>query len=357
MNMLHTKILTGAGRRIALSGIILFAFLISGCVNALTEKVILQNLTRANTAILQDKGIQIIMAGNGSPQFDELRNPPCVAIIAGGKFLLFDAGDGCARTLDSMNLPVNQISAVFLTHYHSDHINGLGNLISHTWVNWRTTPIHVYGPPGVEAVVNGFAASSREDILLRSDPASLFPHDAALAVGIPHTFSYAANGTPVVVWNEAGLTVKAFKNNHVDVKVSVGYRIEYAGRVVVISGDTVKCPYVAKNAAGADMLIHEATNKQLVERAARIAEWNLGQRGSVMAARFRAVIQHHSSVVDAAEIARDAGVASLVLTHVIPGMPDNFIMKGIFLERVSDIYKGSVFVAKDRDRFYLPPAK
>ncbi len=340
-----------------LTGMLLFTFLLSGCVNTITEKMILKKMTRANAAILQDPGIHIIMAGNGSPAFDDLRNPQCVAAIAGGKFLLFDAGDGCARTLDFLNLPVNQINAIFLTHYHSDHVNGLGHLISHTWVNWRTTPIHVYGPPGVETVVNGFAASSREDILLRSDPKSLFPHDAALAVGIPHPFTYPEDGTPVVVWNESGLVVKAFRNNHVDVKISVGYRIEYRGRVVVISGDTVKCPYVAQNGAGADILIHEATNKQLVENVARVAERNLGKQGAVMAARFRAVIQHHSSPVDAAEVARDAGVASLVITHVIPGIPDNFIMKGIFLTGVSDIYKGPIAVTKDGDRFYLPPVK
>jgi ribonuclease Z len=344
-----------AGSWAALIGIVCCTIFLSGCVSSIINNIILQNLTRTNNAILEDPGIHVIMAGNGSPQFDKIRNPQCIAVIAGGKFMLFDTGDGCARTLDSLNMPITKIDTVFLTHYHSDHTNGLGHLISHTWLNGRTIPIDVYGPPGIENVVNGFAVAAREDILLRSNPASLFPQDQTFAVGVPHVFPFPEDGTPIVVFNDNGLIVKAFKNDHVDVSMSVGYRIEYAGRIVVISGDTVKCPYVTQNAAGADLLIHDATNKQLAERAAQVAEQNLGTRGVWMASRIRAVIQHHSSTIDAAEVARDAGVGELVITHVIPGVPDNDIMKGIFTQGMSVIYKGKIVVVKDGDQFYLPP--
>lgn len=349
------KGMTRMGLRAALIGLACGTILLSGCMNTIIDNLILQALKRTNTAILEDPGIHVIMAGNGSPQFDKLRNPQCIAVIAGGKFMLFDTGDGCTRTLDSLNLPIARINMVFLTHYHSDHVNDLGQVISHTWVNGRSVPIDVYGPSGVENVVNGFAVAAQEDILLRSNPTSLFPQDPALAIGLPHAFACPSDGTSVVVLNEDGLIVKAFKNDHVDVPMSVGYRIEYAGRVVVISGDTVRCPYVTQNAAGADLLIHEATNKQLAERVAQLAEQNLGSQGAWMAARIRAVIRHHSSTIDAAEVARDAGVGELVLTHITPGIPKNDFIKNIFVQGMSDIYKGTIMVAKDGDQFYLPP--
>jgi hypothetical protein len=105
--------------------------------------------TMPGVGLLQTSpGMHVILAGTGQPWFDPIRNPQCIGIIAGGKFLLFDVGDGATKTLDKLNLPINMIDAVFITHYHSDHINGLGHLISHTWVNGRQQPINVYGPEG-----------------------------------------------------------------------------------------------------------------------------------------------------------------------------------------------------------------
>ncbi len=168
----------------------------SGCVNSIVERLTIRFLTRTNYAILKDPGIHVIMVGTGSPEYDKIRNPQCIAVIAEGRFMVFDTGNGCTRTMESLNLPLTRISIVFLTHYHSDHMNGLGNLISYTWENGRKNPIDVYGPPGVENVVNGFAASAHEDIATRSGPDSLHPINPALAVGIAtvHVHPYIDSG-------------------------------------------------------------------------------------------------------------------------------------------------------------------
>lgn len=333
---------------------------LTGCSaikDRLIEQKILDRLTRVDYEILNDPGIHIIMAGTGSPAYDPIRNPVCVGIIAGGKFMLFDTGDGCAKTLNSMDLPINLIDTVFFTHYHSDHINGLGNLLSHTWVMGREKQVDIYGPPGAKKVVNGCNAFAQEDIAIRSNKAGLGQLDPDLAVGVPHEFIYPEDGSPVAVWSENNVTVKAFKNDHYDVPISCGYRIEYAGRTIVISGDTIKSDDVIQNATGADILIHEVANKEMIERAAKVAEKNLGLKGKQLADHIRRVIQHHSSTIDVAEVARDASVNFLILYHIMPGIPDSWLVKSMFTEGMDEIYDGRIVITKDKDRFYLEPGE
>lgn len=346
--------------------ILSFMFLIwilvglTGCSaikDRLIEQKILDRLTRVDYEILSDPGIHIIMAGTGSPAYDPIRNPVCVGIIAGGKFMLFDTGDGCTKTLDSMDLPINLIDTVFLTHYHSDHINGLGNLLSHTWVMGRKKQVDIYGPPGAKKVVNGCKAFAQEDIVIRSAKSGLEQLDPVLAVGVPHEFTYPEDGSPVVVWSENNVTVKAFKNDHYDVPISCGYRIEYAGRVIVISGDTIKCDTVIRNAKDADILIHEVANREMVEHAAQVAEKNMGLKGKQLADHIRVAIQHHSSTIDVAEVAQEADADCLLLYHIMPGIPDSCLVTSMFTEGMDDIYDGRIVVTKDKDQFYLEPAK
>jgi ribonuclease Z len=308
---------------------------------------------RVNTAILQDTGMHVIMAGTGQPWYDPIRNPQCIAVIAGGKFLLFDTGDSCTKTLDKMNLPINRIDNVFLTHYHSDHTNGLGHLISHTWVTGRQQPIHVYGPKGADYLISGLKKVSKLDVALRAGNVETLNPD--LAVAVPHEFEYAEDGSSSVIWSQNGIVVKAFKNDHYDVEISCGYRIEYAGRVVVISGDTIWCQSVIDNSEDADLLIHEATNKTMAERAACLAETVIpAPQGPALAGMIRRPIQHHIDTLEVADVAAQAAVDRLVLTHIIPPIPESF--NAAFISGMSTIYSGPIDVAKDGDSFYLPPA-
>lgn len=330
-------------------------FVFTGLGDRITEHIIRNRIYRVNEAMLTDPGIHIIMAGTGTPNYDPIRNPVCVGIIAGGEFMLFDVGDGCTRTLDSMDLPVNSIKTVFLTHYHSDHMNNLGHLIAFTWVQGRDETVQVYGPPGVKTVVSGFNLASKEDIEIRGNPDALFPLDPSLAVGVPHEFVYPENGAPVVVWEKNGVVVKAFKNDHEDVKISCGYRIEYKGRVVVLSGDTRKSEFVIRNAKNADILIHESFNPEMVQTAIRIFRESGTPDGIWHAEHISKVVKHHVNTLEVAEVAHAAQAKKLVLYHIGPGIPDNWFIEYQYKMGMSDIYKGPVVISKDRDRFYLEP--
>jgi ribonuclease Z len=316
-----------------------------------------KRLNRVDRSVLTDPGIHVIMAGTGTPNYDPTRNPVCVGVIAGGEFMMFDTGNGCTKTVELMNLPVLKVHTVFLTHFHSDHINDLGHLIGYTWVRGRRKQIHVYGPPGVRTVVDGFALAAKEDINIRSNIDSLFPLDARLAVAKAHEFVYPEDGSSITVWQKNGVVVKAFKNDHYDVKISCGYRVEYAGRSVVISGDTIKSDFVIRNAKDADILIHEAVNKDLVQEVTKMI-METGKPFDIWRARHsRRAAKHHIGHLEVAEVAQAAGVGKLVLYHIGPPIPDVWLIKRRFMKGMPDIYAGPIHISKDKDRFYLEPGQ
>ena len=102
-------------------------------------------------------GLHVAIAGSGSPLPDPKRGNPCAAVIAGGRVYVVDAGERSSETLNRMRIAPNRIEAVLLTHFHSDHIGGLGSVNLQRWVaDAAETPMRVIGPPGVERVVAGF---------------------------------------------------------------------------------------------------------------------------------------------------------------------------------------------------------
>ncbi len=109
-----------------------------------------------NEKILKDDSLRVFLIGSGGPFNNDVRVAPCIAVIAGGEFFLVDVGPGSYRIVDVMRLPIPHLSKILLTHFHSDHIGDLGEANMMSWANGRTKRLEVYGPEGVEKVVNGF---------------------------------------------------------------------------------------------------------------------------------------------------------------------------------------------------------
>ena len=146
----------------------------------------------------------------------------------------------------------------------------------------------------------------------------------------------------VVAW-AGGLQITAFRVDHSPVRPAVGYRFDYKGRSLVVSGDTVKSPNVEKFAEGVDLLVHEALAPHLTARITRAAE----RAGRERIAKITLdIVDYHTSPVEAAEIARDAGVGFLLYTHIVPPLllaP----MEEIFLEGVDETFSGGVAIGRD----------
>lgn len=303
------------------------------------------------TPSFDDGQLHVVLCGTGSPLPDANRAQACTAIIAGNEFILVDTGSGSWRKVAVNNLPAQNLSAVLLTHFHSDHIGDLGEAVMQSWVAGRKQKLNVYGPPGVERVVAGFtqAYALDTDYRVLHHGEQIVPRAVAGAVAQP--VKLKSDDAAALVFERNGLKVTAFKVNHDPVTPAYGYRFEYKGRVVVVSGDTAKSENLARHAAGADLLIHEVLAKNLLQFAASNFEKSGNQRRAKLS---RDIITYHTSPTEAAEVAAAAKVETLVFTHIVPP-PNNPQVEQALTRGVSDIFKGKVVVGNDGMRFDLPP--
>ena len=313
----------------------------------LFARAVAANVGRDARDALPD-GLHVALCGAGSPLPAPGRAGPCTAVIAGRRLFIVDTGGGSVRTLAAMGLPLGDIEAVLLTHFHSDHIDGLGELMTLRWANGGSAaPLPVFGPPGVETIVQGFNAVYALD---RGYRVAHHGADIVLPAGhgaAPRTF---AADRPTVILEDDGLRVTAFPVRHDPVRPAVGYRFDYAGRSVVISGDAAPGAAVPAQAKGADLLVHEALNPAMVgviERALRSGD-------NARAAKIMSDIpDYHTSPEDAARAAAAAKVRMLVLTHIVPALPLG-ILEPYFLGEAGTLYAGPIVVGADGMLFSLP---
>jgi ribonuclease Z len=323
----------------------------TGC-QQIMDRVAERALTRVDESTLQSPDLQVVLCGTGSPLADPDRASACTAVIAGGHFFLVDAGPGSANTADLANLPLGHLDGVLLTHFHSDHIGDLGEVTTRSWIAGRTQPLDVYGPAGVARLVGGLQEMYAADVDARvaHHGDQYMPRAAASAVAR----EIALADTPdadAVIFDQDGLRVTMFRVDHEPVRPAVGYRFDSKGRSVVVSGDTKKSASVIAHAKGADLLVHEALASELTERAV-LAARRLGMDRTAKLASD--IPGYHTSPREAGEVAQEAGVAHLVLSHMVPA-PSNFVMKRVFTSDVAEAYSGEVTLGEDGMRFSLPP--
>jgi ribonuclease Z len=304
-----------------------------------------------DTGLLNDGQLHVVLCGTGSPLPDANRAQACTAIIAGGEFVLVDTGSGSWRKVAVNNLPAQSLSAIVLTHFHSDHIGDLGEALVQSWVAGRNHKINVYGPPGVEQVVAGFTQAYALDTGYRVQHhgEEWMPRAGAGAIAQPVRLK--SDEAAELVFERNGLKVTAFKVEHNPANPAYGYRFEYRGRVVVVSGDTARSDNLARHATGADLLIHDVIAKNLLQMAASNFEQAGNRRRAKMA---RDIVTYHASPLEAAAVAATAKVETLVFTHMVPP-PNTPQIEQAFLRGVSDVFKGKVVLGTDGMRFDLPP--
>ena len=331
-------------------------------VDLAIKRQVVSTVRGIQTSLLDDGRLHVIVVGSGSPAPDPLRVQACVAIIANGDFLLFDTGGGSAYRLGILNLPASEISTVFFTHLHSDHMADLPLIANLGWRHGRRHILTVYGPTGTESVVNGFNQAHRPDLVFRYENTRDFC--AAVETTLPAGHDIATPGAEeraMVYEGPGGIRVYAFLVDHPPVEPAFGYRIEYKGRVVVISGDTRRCENVARQALKADIQIHEAYNKKLVDRMLDLAADEISQtpHGAILAAEARQVQFYHTSPLEAAGLAAKAQVQTLVFTHVIPPLGNRvarlLVTEPLFMAGVKNLFHGQVILAEDGTHLTLEP--
>ncbi|HEX5379081.1 MAG TPA: ribonuclease Z [Phenylobacterium sp.] len=314
------------------------------------EKLYVRAMARDPFADMPD-GLHVALCGTGSPMPDPTRAGPCTAVVAGRRLFVVDAGAGGTRNLSLMNLPPARIEAIFLTHFHSDHIDGLGELLLQRWASGAaTSPTPVFGPIGVDSVVAGFQDAYTLDRgyrIAHHGPKVVPPTGFG---GTPHPFAATRDQPDVVLIDEPDLKVTAFPVNHEPVSGAVGYKFVYKGRSAVISGDTAPSARLEAASKGVDLLVHEGLAPNLVAIQRKAA---LENRRENLAAILHDILSYHTSPEQAAAIAQRAGVKSLLFTHVIPPLPMRALEEP-FLGNSRKIYSGPIQVGHDGDMVSLP---
>ena len=339
-----------AGVGLALLAVIGGLYLLRGQIAVrLVERMAQRGLAADLTAELPD-GLHAAVCGSGSPLTDASRAGPCLAVVAGKRVFVVDAGEGSAEVLSGMGLRPGKIEQLFLTHFHSDHIDGLGAMALQRWAGGAAqTPLPVHGPPGVERVTAGFNEAYALDSTYRighHGPTIVPPGGFGLAA---RPFAMPGAGG-AVVFDEGGVKVTAFPVNHDPAKPAVGYRFDYGGRSLVISGDTRANAEVARQSRGTDLLVHEALSpgltKVLEDAARKAARDNVAQ---VMAD----ITDYHATPEEAARVAAEARARALLLTHMVPPLRLR-ALEGPFLGDARKAFSGPLWVARDGDVVSLP---
>jgi ribonuclease Z len=240
--------------------------------------------------------IEVVLLGTGNPLPDRDRAGAATLVRAGGRTLLVDAGRGvCMRLAAAGVLPV-MLEGVFLTHLHSDHICDLNDVVTTHWVMSQVPKtLRVFGPLRTAQIMDGLRAMLVPDVEYRLAHHADLTWEPQIDV---------AEVKPGVVFDEDGLRVIAASTDHRPVEPTVGYRVEFEGKAVVLAGDTVPCDGLDELCRGADVYVQTVLRDDLVRL--------------VPMQRFVDTIDYHSTVAQAAQTAARGGVGTMVLTHQVP---------------------------------------
>lgn len=244
--------------------------------------------------------IEVTLLGTGSPIPDPNRAGPATLVRAGGQVFLVDCGRGVLQRAAAVGVGAAGLSALLLTHLHSDHIAELGDVLITSWVtNFAPDPppLQIIGPPGTAEVVEATLKAFGHDIGYR------IAHHADLNAPPPIEVH---EHTDELVWDRDGVTIRVAPTDHLPVAPTIGFRIEFDGASVVLAGDTVPCPTLDELASGADALVHTVIRKDILTQ--------------VPQQRVKDVCDYHSSVQEAAATAARAGVDTLIMTHYVPAI-------------------------------------
>ncbi len=310
----------------------------------------LESLMGADRVATLADGLHLALCGAGGPLPAPKASGPCVAVVAGKQLYVVDAGTDGVRNLTRMGFQPGTIQGVFLTHFHSDHIDGLGEMGTIRWAGGdNRSPLPVYGPGGVEQVVSGLNTAYAQDFTYRNEHHgdTVAPLSGAGLQAVP--FAKPAIGALTTVLDDGGLKVEALAVDHSPVEPAVGYRFSYKGRSLLITGDTVKLANIEHFARGVDLLVHEALAPNLV---GMMHEAAVKTSNEIMAKITHDIPDYHASPVEAAETARDAAVGHLLYYHIVPPLviPGQ---KALFLNGAEDIFPNYT-IGEDGVAFSLP---
>jgi len=269
--------------------------------------------------------IKVVLVGTAGPMSPNLAQH-ATAVFVNGQFLLFDAGDYAQKRMEQFNLPVASIDAVFLTHFHNDHIADVGEVMQRSFIGGRTKDLFIHGPTGTEQVVNGFIAVYTADSSYRTGHHGEEHMPSEFHFATPVEFD--ENETEVLVYEQDGVLVTAFAVSHPPVE----------------PGDTLITDSLREHSKSADLVVMDTMNYDFVE-ALEKAYRSVGD--DRMATIFYDIREYHPDVHDIARFATEQNVARLALTHYAPSVPTQAQLRAVYVDPIRAGYDGEIIAGSD----------
>jgi len=272
----------------------------------------------------------ILLGTNGGPVVRLDRASPAQVVVVDDVAYLVDCGEGVVRQLVAAGVAPASVRHLFITHHHADHNIGYGGLLMGAWVSGLDAVLTAHGPPPLARITEAFFVMNDFDLRMRA--ASTGRTALANLVDVDEF------ADPGVVFEDARVSVTAAPVPHPPIDQAYAFRFDGPDRSIVISGDTRPSEDLVALAQGADVLVHEVFYPPAIEEMARVDV----QHASTLRDHIFAC---HTSVDKVGEIATAAGVATLVLSHFVPGgtsVPDD-----VWAERARQTFAGQVIVGRD----------
>ena len=299
----------------------------------------------------------ITLGTQGGPQPNPARAQPANALQVNGQTYLIDAGNGVTQQLNLAKIPFTQVRKIFITHNHDDHNADLGTIIGLSWSLGSLDAFDVFGPAGIQQVIDGFKHSYAVNAEIRNLDS---PHRrGGKSEGIVNIHDIGPAAEEKSIYRDANVEVSAIEDCHyhhdksmpreLAEERSYAYRFKTKDRVVVFSGDTGPCEQLVEFVDGADILVHEVFSTMLMEQNMRSTGVAAAIPEPMLKKLLKQSEKYHTVPEEIGRLANAAGVGMVVLNHVMPGNvsdPDEAYIRG-----VSKHYSGKVIVARDLDRF------
>jgi len=278
----------------------------------------------------------VFLGTKGGPRVGLGRSNPANLVVVNDTPFVIDCGMGVSRQLVAAGVPLETVRYIFISHHHSDHNLEYGNLVYNAWATGLSTPIHSFGPKGIEAMTKTFFELNRFDIETRIEDEGR-PDLRKLLIAKDIT----EDG---VVLQTADVKITAFRTPHPPITDNFAYKFETPDGVVVFSSDTNYNPQLAEFAKRADVLVHEALYLPWVDR--------LVTRVKNGATLKKHLLESHTAAEDVGRIADAANVKVLVMSHLVPDDPD--VTDDDWRSEAAKNFKGRIVVARDLMELRLP---
>lgn len=304
---------------------------------------------RGQVPTVPQTGTHLVLLGTqGGPNFNAERGEQANAVVVDGRTYLVDCGYGALGALIRAGLNYRNVGHIFLTHLHDDHTSDVAALLSHQWTGGRVDSTHIIGPYGTTRLVAGALAFAEANTAIRlaDEDRSVRPEEIFLGRDIE------ATRTPTEVFADDLVTVSSVENTHFPESAkaafpyrAVSYRLDSRDRSITISGDTAYSENLVRLAEGSDVFVCEtieiATTRANFERRVAAGAYADNPEGI-----WEHIVGTHASTEDAGRMAAEAGVGTLVLSHILPGslmeVPDS-----LYLEGIRKHFEGEVIVGRD----------